>query len=440
MTLPSTSKELYRLTARQLLALLRAKECTAQDVLESCLARIDEREATVRAFVQVDREGALRRARELDSQTPSPPLHGLPIAIKDTIDVAGLRCTRGTPVHASRIPDRDAVVVRRLREAGAVIIGTTVSTEYAIARAGPTLNPHHNAHTPGGSSSGSAAAVAAGMAPLALGTQTVGSIVRPATYCGIFGLKPTFDAVDRIGCMPLSSRLDHVGPLARTPEDLSLAYGVMSASQSQHDAGGYQARLPARALRIDSPLHESILSGTREALDRAQAMLEASGIEVRPATLPPRFAKARACWETILFRDIARNHGADRDAFGDAMSERLQGIIDAGRRVTDSDYERALGEADALRGDLQQRLAEDAIILAPATEGPAPPFSDETGPSQLQGLWSLVGFPALAVPCGKDNELPIGVQLIGTPRADERLLFAGALFTAEWPTELQSDA
>jgi Asp-tRNA(Asn)/Glu-tRNA(Gln) amidotransferase A subunit family amidase len=406
--------------------------------LESCLARIDEQEPAVRAFVQIDREGALRRAQELDRETPSGPLHGLPIAIKDSIDVTGLRCTLGTPVHASRIPDRDAVVVRRLREAGAVIVGTTVSTEYAIARAGPTRNPHQTARTPGGSSSGSAAAVAAGMVPLAVGTQTVGSIIRPATYCGIFGLKPTFGAVDGSGCMPLSSRLDHVGLLARTTADMTLAYDVIRAAIPQRETVGSQDRMPTRVLRIDSPLHESILPATRETLDRAQRVLEASGIEVRPATLPRQFARARACWETILFRDIARNHGADRDAFGDAMSERLRGMIDTGRTVADTDYERALGEADGMRFDLRQQLTDDSIILAPATDGPAPPFSDETGSSQLQGLWSLVGFPVLAVPCGKLAGLPMGAQLIGEPGADECLLRVGALFTAECPTESQS--
>jgi Asp-tRNA(Asn)/Glu-tRNA(Gln) amidotransferase A subunit family amidase len=399
--------------------------------LESFLARIEEQDPVVRAFVQVDGEGARRRARELDQQRPSTPLHGLPIAIKDTIDVAGLKCTLGTPVHASRVPARDALVVRRLREAGAVIVGTTVSTEYAIARAGPTRNPHHAAHTPGGSSSGSAAAVAAGMAPLALGTQTVGSIVRPATYCGIFGFKPTFGAIDRAGCMPLSSRLDHVGPFARTAADLELAWRVLSDARQAGGATESPPRRPARAYRIDEPLQGRNSPETHEALDRAQALLEANGIEVQSATLPLRFADAKACWETILFRDIARNHGADRDAHGEAMSERLRSMIDAGRKVDDSDYKRALGEADTLRRELQQRLAAGSIILAPATDGAAPPFSDETGPSRLQGLWTLVGFPALAVPCGNVDALPVGVQLVGVPHDDDLVLHTGALFIAE---------
>jgi Asp-tRNA(Asn)/Glu-tRNA(Gln) amidotransferase A subunit family amidase len=434
------SHALQRLTARELLALLRSGQCTAQEVVESCLAEIEQQDPVVRAFVQVDGEGALKRARELDREEPSTPLHGLPIAVKDTIDVVGLKCTLGSPVHASRVAASDAGVVRRLRGAGAIIIGTTVTTEYAIARAGPTRNPHHTAHTAGGSSSGSAAAVAAGMVPLALGTQTIGSIVRPAAYCGIFGFKPTFGAVDREGCMPLSSRLDHIGPMGRTVEDLMLACKVIRDPQLTRGATELSPRMPARVFRIEEPFQERILPATHEALGRAQAMLEAAGIEVQEMTLPSRFADARACWETILFRDIARNHGADRDAYGEAMSERLRSIIDSGREVTESDYKHALAQADTLRRDLQQRLTDSSIILAPATDGAAPPFSDETGPSQLQGLWSLVGFPALAVPCGKVGVLPVGVQLVGVSGDDDLVLHTGALFTAESPAEAHSGA
>jgi Asp-tRNA(Asn)/Glu-tRNA(Gln) amidotransferase A subunit family amidase len=406
-----------------------------REVTESCLARIVERDPAVRAFVDVDAEGALRQAAELDAQRPSGLLHGIPIAVKETVDVAGLRCTLGTPVHGSRIPARDAVVVQRLRRAGAVIVGTTVSTEYAIARAGPTRNPHDLAHTPGGSSSGSAAAVACGMVPIAVGTQTVGSIVRPATYCGIFGLKPTKDAISTTGVMPLSAPLDHVGPLARTAADIALACGVLLEADAGLAGSLSSGRKPNHVLRMEGPMRERIEAPTWEALARAQASLEASGIPVRQAKLPPIFADVVSCYETILFRDIAINHGRDRDEFGEAMSARLRKIIDYGRTVSDNDYDAAMRAAQSYRQELLKLLGEDAVFLAPATDGGAPLFSEETGPSQLQGLWTLAGLPALAVPCGNVAGLAVGVQLIGARGREDLVLGAAAGFRHEWPAE-----
>lgn len=435
MTTRRTSKALHRFTAIELIALLRASECSAREVTESCIARIAELDPLVRAFVDIDVDGALRRASELDDQGPSGPLHGIPIAIKETVDVAGLRCTLGTEVHRSRIPARDAMVVQRLRKAGAIIVGTTVSTEYAIARAGPTTNPHNFAHTPGGSSSGSAAAVAAGMVPISVGTQTVGSIIRPSTYCGIFGLKPTKGAINTSGTMPLSRYLDHIGPMARTVADIALVCRVMFDEDATRPASISPEKTPTRALRIEGPMQEAIEPATREALNRAQAVLEGNGIRVEGSRLPSTFANVVPCYETILFRDIAVNHGHDRDAFGSAMSDRLRRIIDDGRAVSDREYNQALADAQVYRQELQRLLAGDTIILAPATDGAAPMFSEETGPSRLQGLWTLAGLPTLAVPCGKVEGLPVGVQLIAASDGVDLVLGAGGLFRADWPTE-----
>lgn len=427
------TKPLHRLTVEELVAHLRGKACSAREVIESCLARIALQDSVVRAFVDVDADGAVRRAEELDRRTPSAPLHGVPIAVKETIDVVGLRCTLGTAMHGARVPVRDAIVVRRLRSAGAIIVGTTVSTEYAIARAGATTNPHSPAHTPGGSSSGSAAAVAAGMVPLAVGTQTVGSIVRPSIYCGIFGLKPTYGSISTMGSMPLSSCLDHIGPMARTAADLWLACRVMFDQRPARVTTNGPQTMPAHALRIDGLMQERIEPPTLEALNRAQGLLEARGVEVKEVTLPPRFTNAVACYETILFRDIAMNHGRDRDQFGDVVSERLRRIVDDGRGVSKQDYARAIDEAKSYRHELRRLLGPDTLILAPATDGAAPMFSEETGSSRLQGLWTLVGFPVLAVPCGKVAGLPVGVQLIAEPGCDDLAVQAGACFTAEWP-------
>ena len=421
-------KRLWSLTATELLALMGAGKCSAEEVTQSCLARIAEREPIVRAFVDIDADGALRQARELDTKEAHRPLHGIPIAVKDTIDVEGLHCTLGTPIHKNRIPTSDSMIVQRIRDAGAVIVGTTVSTEYAIARAGRTTNPHSPAHTPGGSSSGSAAAVAARMVPLALASQTIGSIIRPSTYCGIFGLKPTKGAINRRGTMALSPFLDHLGPMARSVDDISLACRSMFDTVPPPQFGTSAHSRIRKAMLIEGPMQERIEPPTRQALDRAQTILRANGIPVEEISLPRAFRGAVTCWETILFRDLAINHGSDRDAFGSQMSDRFRKIIDDGRKTSDRAYEDAIAEAQSYRDQLLQLLTPDVIILAPATDGTAPPFSEQTGPSMLQGLWSLAGLPSLAVPCGKVGELPVGVQLIAQPGLDDLLLNVGRLF------------
>jgi Asp-tRNA(Asn)/Glu-tRNA(Gln) amidotransferase A subunit family amidase len=417
----------WNFTATELTILLRRRACSAVEITQSCLNRISEREHIVRAFVELDADGALRQAAELDRRGETGPLHGIPVAIKDTVDVEHLHCTLGTEIHKDRVPAHDATVVGRLRNAGAVILGTTVSTEYAIARAGPTRNPHNPGHTPGGSSSGSAAAVAARMVPLAVATQTVGSIVRPSTYCGIFGLKPTKDAISTTGAMTLSPRLDHIGPMARCIDDLWLAYLSMCDSGAVAGNIGIEERKLTDVLLVEGPLRDRIEPASREALNRARSTFEANGIPVKETALPNSFKTMVNCWETILFRDLAVNHGDDRDHFGSKMSDRFLQIIDLGRKVTDRAYEDAITEAQYLRMQLLGLLPKNAIILAPATDGAAPAFSEQTGPSYLQGLWSLAGFPALAIPCGKVGDLPVGVQLVGHPMQEQFVLQAGKI-------------
>jgi len=434
---------LYDATATELLKLLSERRCSVKEIVASCIERIEALEPSVRAFVDVDPTGALRQADECDRKGISGrPLHGMPVAIKDTVDVAGLHCTWGTPIHADRVPGRDAALVTRLKAAGAIVMGTTVTTEYAIARAGPTRNPHNLAHTPGGSSSGSGAAVAARMVPLAIATQSVGSIIRPSSFCGVFGLKPTKGAISGLGCMLLSPPLDHAGPMARSVEDIALISGVLYGRESGDPYGESvppprNAAPPAglKVIRIDGPLQERIEPPTAEALTRAHSAFEAAGYRVTPVELPARFRGLIECYETIIFRDMAINHGRDRDLHGDRMSERFRGVIDKGRTIGDAQYSAALGEAAYYRAELLKLLDDSTVILTPATDGSAPVYSESSGEQKLQSLWTVTGLPSLCTPCGKVSGLPVAVQIVAQPANESLALAAARVIEARYAKE-----
>ena len=434
--------ELTDYSAAQLGAMMARRECSSEEIVRSCLERIHRLEPVVKAFVDLAEQDAFDQARLCDSTPRRGPLHGIPVAVKDTVDVAKMRCTWGTPIHASRIPDTDAAVIRRLREGGAVIIGTTVTTEYAIAKAGPTTNPHNAAHTPGGSSSGSGAVVAARMVPLSVATQSVGSIIRPSIFCGVFGLKPTLGAISTVGVMPLSPRLDHVGPMSRSVEDIELACSVMFGSEPGESAShvappGALKDLPAgtKILRIDGPLSERIEPPTTTALDRAQATLQDAGFTVVDHELPRRFAGLIECYEAIIFSDLARRHVGDRDRHADMMSDRMLQIFATGLATTQAAYDAALTEAAYFRNYLAEITEGNTVILSPATDGYAPLMSDKTGEQKLQALWTVVGFPSLATPCGKLDGLPIGVQLVAAPAREDLCLAAGRVVEARFSSE-----
>lgn len=409
-----------------------------EEIVLACLARVRANEPRIHAFRDViDEDTALAAARESrSSASPSStaPLRGVPVAVKEVIDVAEMHCTWGTEIHADRIPKSDADVVAQLRAAGAIIVGTTISTEYAIARPGPTVNPWDEARTPGGSSSGSAAAVAVGMVPLALGTQTIGSLVRPATYCGIYALKPTRGAVSTRGVMPLSAALDHVGFFARTCRDLALAWSVLAGKLGEPSKIGrseWKAGVPATGaptvVAVGGYPHECAGPASRLAVERAIASLEAGGVEVGYGRLPEAVEHGEESIDVILCHDLAIHHGVDRDRHGAHMSARLLELIDRGRTISHGEYETALDHAEQIRFAVEGLLRFGSVLLAPATDGVAPHRDEHgTGSPRLQSLYSLAGLPTLAVPCGRIDGLPIGVQLVAGRGCEDRLLAAAA--------------
>ena len=397
---------------------------TAVAGAELFLARVAEIEPVLRAFRSIDMDRLRADAATLDAlpEIRRGPLHGMLLAVKEVFDVAGYVCGWGTPIHDARRPAADARAVARLRAAGALVAGITVSTEYAISRTGPTTNPFDPMRTPGASSQGSAAAVGAGLVPAALGSQTIGSIIRPASYCGCIGFKPTWGVIDAGGSMPLSDALDHVGFLAADPETAAALMDVLMPAMAGEPVG-----LPATAAVLRPWYSDGASPAVMVALDRSADCLRSQGIAVGDKMLPDGVAAREAgVIDTLLAHDMALHHGGDFDAQGDKMSDRVRDYIIRGRGMTAADYTAALAGRDKIAAALDDWIG-DGVILMPATVDVAPLQSEGTGPRAPQRLWTLGGQPAMTVPVTRADGLPIGVQVIARRGADRRVLAVAAL-------------
>ena len=438
---------LVTLTASEVAPEIARGAISAEDYSRACLARIDAVEDEIKAFAHFDREHVLTQARALDERRaqghPIGPLHGIPVAIKDIIDTADYPTELGSPLAAGRRPWQDATVVAKLRAAGAVIIGKSVTTEFAYFHPGPTRNPHHPARTPGGSSSGSAAAVAARMVPLALGTQTNGSVIRPAAFCGVFAAKPSHGLVSRAGVLQLSRKLDHVGAFARSLPDLALILDVIAghdpadpdtrpfAAPDFRGMLGEEWPLPPRFAFVPTPVWDKADAATRAAFEELVAAL---GSAVTPVELPASLAEAWDTHRTIMATDMAHNL-APFVARGEP-SEVMGKLLARGRSVSAVDYLAALAQAPRYAASLADIFDEYDAILTPAAPGVAPRGLSATGDPSFCTLWTLTGLPALALPLlTGEGGLPLGVQLVAAPGHDARLLrIASALIEMVRPS------
>lgn len=394
----------------------------AQTRVREAFDRMKAREHAVHAFVDHDAQVALEQARTLDRTrvTSRGPLHGVRLAVKEIFDVQGLRCTLGSPLFANRRPDATAGLVARMRDAGAIIIGTTVSTEFAIAAPGPTRNPRDPSRTPGGSSSGSAAAVAAGMVDLALGSQTIGSTIRPAAYCGVFGFKPTHGLIDTgDGRLVLSPPLDHVGFLARDIDHIEQALLAFYATPPTPVPSLTGVR------RVEPWFPEPVAPIVTTALDDAGTAFESLGVTCRTHQLPPAIQVEARVTETLLFHDMQRYIAPRISVEDHRVSPELTEMLRKGARTSASTYGQALAMRDTLIRLLEETLRPGEVILAPATQDVAPPLAQGTGSKAPQRLWTLCGMPALSVPMGLHRGLPVGVQLVGRRGEDGVVLAAG---------------
>jgi amidase len=419
--------ELWRLPAARAAALIASGELTSAALTAACLQRIAQREPRVRAWAHLDPDAALAQARERDAQAPRGPLHGVPVGVKDIIDTADLPTECGTPIHAGRRPARDARCVARLREAGAVVLGKTVTTELATYAPAATRNPVGLERTPGGSSSGSAAAVADAMVPVALGSQTAGSTIRPAAFCGVLGLKPTRGAIDPEGVKRLSVRLDTLGLFARTVGDLELLLDVLAdapapARVSPHDGG------PPAFAYARTPWWDRADGDGRRAVESFAARLSRAGAGVRELELPPAFGPLAEDHRRLMAHDLARELAWEHARHADLLSDLLREEIAAGLATSDAEADAIAARGAACRDELAGLLGPGEMLLVPAAVGEPPRLADGgTGDPLFCRAWSLLGVPALAVPGPTGaHGLPVGVQLVGPAGAERALLRAGA--------------
>jgi aspartyl-tRNA(Asn)/glutamyl-tRNA(Gln) amidotransferase subunit A len=416
---------LHELTAVEAVGLLRRRAVAAAELVEALLARIAATEPDLRAWVLVDAEGARRQAAERDRHTAGspgelPPLHGLPVGVKDIIDVQGLPTRAGFEPFAARTAQQDAAVVAALRSAGAIVLGKTETTQFAVRDPAPTRNPWHRERTPGGSSSGSGAAVAARQVPAALGSQTSGSTLRPASYNGIVGFKPTFDWVPTDGVTPLCWSLDHVGLLARRVGDAEVLWRTAASDP------GPSTRGPRAAPRLGlvTPALDGAAAPLTAHLRDVAARLEAQGASVRPVDLPLELAQS--VQQVTMQTEAAAVHHHLLRRHADAYGPLLRAFLEVGEQLPGWAYLHAQRLRRRLAGEVRAASEGLDALLLPTAPGP-PPGLESTGNASLLAPFTLLGLPAISLPSGLDRDgLPIGVQLAGRRDEDADLLAVAA--------------
>ncbi|WP_045835231.1 amidase [Hyphomicrobium sp. 99] len=429
--------ELGRLTAVEAREALIAQDITSADLVGACIARIGERDADVGAWAHFDPNRALNAARESDAKRARgeamPLLAGIPVGVKDVIDTRDFPTELGSEVFSGRQPSEDAFIVAALKAAGAIILGKTVTTELAFFGPGKTRNPRDPERTPGGSSSGSAAAVADNQVPLALGTQTAGSVIRPASYCGVIGFKPTFGYISRTGVLAQSPPLDTIGGYARSVDDIALLLDCISgfdAADADMTAGAKPSLLAAlKSSELRAPRLAFVKTPAWPNGDEAmRAALEqfAGRFGIIETPLPAEFDEILRLQQIVQFSDIARNYGPIADANPDRVSAKLTEIIAEGRTFSEANYDAARRKQSALYEALRPILDTCDAILTPAAQGVAPVGLGGTGSPMFNGLWTYLEMPCISLPLLDIGGLPLGIQLVGARNDDARLLRAAA--------------
>jgi len=419
-----------------------AGQMTAEEAMRSCLQRIALRESAVGAFVSIDEAAALEVARAADRSVElsgvSGPLHGVPIGVKDIIDTRQFATGWGTSFYQDHQPGRNASCVELFLQAGAIIVGKTVTTEFAYFKPGKTANPHNLAHTPGGSSSGSAAAVADCMLPFAFGSQTAASLIRPAAYCGIPGYKASHGSFDLQGVMGLAPSMDTLGFLAREIVDFELARALLCGSE------------PAVVDFDQTPLRVSLLRGAhwsegsmemRDVCQRALAALAEGGAQTGELACPEVFKALTECQKTIMAYEVARARIFEYSHYREQISTAFVDLVESGLKITRAAYEDASSTRDRAMRVLQSLFVDTDIILAPSAPGEAPVGLDATGDPLYSRSWNLLQVPCISIPFGNGPQgLPLSVQMVGPMNSDDSLLAAAKWVHGQFKRQLEVGA
>lgn len=421
MTIKTDYAQLTAVAARQA---IDAGHLTAMRLLESCLERIDEREKDVQAWAFLDVAGARKRAAQLDAQPTRGLLHGIPLGIKDIIDSYDMPTTYGSPIYAQHQPLWDGACLALSRAAGGVILGKTVTTEFANRHAGPTRNPLNPAHTPGGSSSGSAAAVADGHVPLAIGTQTGGSVIRPASYCGVYGFKPSFQTISNAGVKCNTDALDTVGMIARSVADLGLFNAALTETP-------YVAVTPVplagRTIAVcRTPYWERATSESQQAVEQTRARLSAANAKVIDLVLPDYFTDLEEAHRQICAFESLRNYAGELSGYRAQVSDDfITQRVEPGEQTTVEMFRAALRHGERCRFWLDNQFSSSGFdaLLTPSAQGEAPLGLAYTGNVVFNFLWTFLHVPAVTLPhFTGPHHLPVGIQLVGRKYADAHLL------------------
>lgn len=415
---------LHKLSASEALALLNSGKITSEMLVRSCIERIEERDAQLGAWEYINPQDAIRQARALDQAPRRGLLCGLPIAVKDLIDTVDMPTTYGSSIYKTHRPASDAACISICRDAGAVILGKTRTTEFGSFQPAATVNPHNPEYSPGGSSSGSAAAVADYMAPLAFGTQTAGSIIRPAAFCGIVGYKPTYSTICRAGVKPLSDSLDTVGIFSRTVLDASL---LAAAASGRHDlliSDGAPLTHPIRIGICRTHEWNKAAPETVSAMEAAISALSKAGALISEVRLPEEFSELTGKHTEIMQFEMAQALSYERIAQGTAINPKLSAFLQKGLECPTQQYDHARRIARACRMKLASIFADYDVMISPSAVGEAPRKELGTGDPVFCQMWTLLHVPCIHLPFAfGPNGLPVGIQLVGGLEKDAELLF-----------------
>jgi Asp-tRNA(Asn)/Glu-tRNA(Gln) amidotransferase A subunit family amidase len=412
------------LPIHELVTRIARRDISVEAVVHACIARIEACEPSVQAWQHFDPALALEQARRLDRQPPAGPLYGVPIGVKDLMDTVDMPTTYGSPIYAGHRPMTDAACVALSRTAGAVVMGKTVTTEFATFQPGPTRNPRANGapHTPGGSSSGSAAAVAAGMVPAAFDTQTAGSIIRPAAYCGVVGYKPTYGTLPVAGIKMLAPSLDTVGVFARTVSDAAYFIGALARLPLMPGSGSRHATRLRIGLCHTAHWDRASADARRKLVDAAR-MLEQAGAVLGDVALPPACDGLTDAQIRIMGYEAAAAFGPEARTRSEGFSSAFAALLESGQAIDGTAYFAAQALAAGARRALDEVFDTVDMLLAPSAEGEAPAGLGSTGDPVFNRMWSLLGNPCVHVPLGAGaGGMPVGVTLIGPRWSDARTL------------------